>query len=147
MAMDFGLSFNPGQQTGNAQDPQKAGSQTPIQDAIRTLSLRLPTFRGPGIAPMPLLTAQGSAGVMGQGQMPGGLQQLLQQMFGQMQPGGMAPQGGMAQQGPPAPKIIPGDVPMTPPAPRQPSGPITGGGAGYDAPMDPGHFFPGNWPQ
>lgn len=94
--MDFGVSFSPtgdGQQR-NQQDPQ--GSQTPIQDAIKLLSLRIPSFRGQGgIAPQSLMQGSGSLGVMGQAG-PGGMQQMLAQLFGQ--------QGQSA----PTPNITPG---------------------------------------
>jgi hypothetical protein len=147
--MDFGLSFNPAQQSQDPMNPQQGGGQTPIQDAIRTLSLRIPTFRGPGIAPQPLMQSQGSMGVMGAQGMPGGLQQILEQMFGgqQRQMG----QGTSSQGEPGIP--MPRPVPKFTPGQTAPSGgPTTGGRGpvtdmgGYDAPQDPGHFFPGQWP-
>lgn len=146
--MDFGLSFNPGQQQQPGMDPQQGGSQTPIQDAIKTLSLRIPTFRGPGMAPMPLMTSPGSGGMMGGQGMPGGLQQILSQIFGRMGPG-QAPMPGQAPSGVPLPNFKPGQEgvpsgPLSPSGPA-PSGPVTNIG-GYDAPQDPGHFFPGQWP-
>lgn len=150
MAMDMGMSFNPGAQTRQpGEAPTGGAGQTPIQDAIRTLSLRIPHFRGPGLAPQPLMASPGASGVMGGGMMgggmPGGLQQLLQQIFGQMGGGAGAqapsassvplpnftPGGGGALQ--PPGDFAPGSY--QPPAPPQ------------QPPADSGHYFPGNWPD
>ncbi len=54
MADDFGLSFSPTTTT----DPRKAQADpnAPVQEAVRTLSLRLPRVVGArGAAPQPLL--------------------------------------------------------------------------------------------
>lgn len=150
MAMDFGVSFSPTEKNQQQQPDQMGGGQTPIQDAIRTLSLRIPQFRSQGLAPLPLLMAPGSRGVMPGmtpmrapgmgGQMPAGLQQIMASMFGgQQTPTPSTPSA-------PPPHITPG---QTPPSGwnRQPA-PYTGGPTpdpGYDLPQDPGHFMPGNW--
>lgn len=64
--MAYGLSFQPGaQQNGTGGDrEQAAGRTTPVQQAIRLLSLRLPSVLGArAIAPQALLGSQGSAGL------------------------------------------------------------------------------------
>jgi hypothetical protein len=145
--MDFGLSFNPAQQSQDPMNSQQGGGQTPIQDAIRTLSLRIPTFRGPGIAPQPLMQSQGSMGVMGGQGMPGGLQQILAQIFGQ-RPQGQGMPAPAPQSSVPLPNFKPGATgPSTPSfnaGGSQPNMPKTD--PGFDTTPDPGHFFPGNWP-
>lgn len=152
MALEFGVSFNPGASDGKQPQQQGGPSQTPIQDAIKTLSLRIPQFRGPGIAPQPLLNATGGSGMMGQGSMPGGLQQILAQLFGnqgQQQGQGGQPMGQGSM--PPPPNIIPGAGPSVPggggmayqPPPQGQS--YSNGDPGMETPPDPGHFFPGNW--
>lgn len=143
--MDFGLSFSP-----NATDKPRGQGEagpgaTPIQDAIKTLSLRIPQFRGPGgIAPMPLLNSPGGMQapqmghqMPGQPQLPNGLQQLFQQLFSG---GGQGP----------IPNVIPGAGPsfQEQPQPYQP--PSQGPSYGFNDPQVPqqdnsGHFFPGNW--
>lgn len=103
MAGEFGVSFSP---TGKNDQQQDGGANaTPIQDAIKVLSLKIPQFVGArGIAPEQLLGGPGSAGLPGMGGgLPGGLEDFLRRLFGQMG-GGMG--GGMAApQGPPAPHI------------------------------------------
>ena len=148
MPMDFGMSFNPSG-AGSGQDPQQGASQTPIQDAIKTLSLRIPRFRGPGMAPQALLNAQGGGGMMGAGSMPGGLQQILAQLFGnQGQLGAQAPIGGGSA---PVPNMLPGSGPALPsgggtPTYQQPQGPsMPQTDPGFDATPDTGHYFPGQW--
>ena len=96
--MDLGVAFSPTAQDDRTQTPGGSGqpSATPIQDAIKLLSLRLPSFRAPGVAALPLLQGPGSRGVIGAGRRPGGLQQILQQLLG----------GGLPQ-----PQIIPGVEP------------------------------------
>lgn len=60
----FGINFQPGMQeqqgqNGNGSRPSGGG----VQEAIKVLSLRLPKVVGAhGIAPMPLLTSEGSGG-------------------------------------------------------------------------------------
>lgn len=152
MALEFGMSFNPAHDGGKQPQQQGGPSQTPIQDAIKTLSLRIPQFRGPGLAPQPLLNAQGGGGVMGQGSMPGGLQQILAQLFGNQGQQGQGQPSPMGQGSmPPPPNIIPGKGPSVPsgggmayqPPPQGPS--YSNGDPGFDTPPDTGHYFPGNW--
>jgi hypothetical protein len=99
MAEDFGLSFSPATTTDKTK--AMADPNAPVQEAIRTLSLRIPKVTGgKGLAPAPLLNSMGSQG-MG---MPGGmgLEQLLAMLFGQRQP---------AQPGGP---MSPGGAPLSP---------------------------------
>lgn len=62
----LGVSFLPGAQDDNGQHGENGrtgASRTPVQQAIKILSLRLPKFYGAGaIAPAPLLTAAGGMG-------------------------------------------------------------------------------------
>lgn len=120
MADNFGLSFSPlGDRNGGQNDPREGGGAgaSPIQDAIRVLSLRIPQFAGPGsIAPQQLLNSPGAAGIAPPGGLqPGGLEQFLKFLFGQMAgASGMQPTapmpGGMpgAPGGAAPPKIGPG---------------------------------------
>lgn len=91
MADDFGLSFSPTTTT----DPRKAQADpnAPVQEAVRTLSLRLPRVVGArGAAPQPLLNGPGSAGLgplaapgagmAGPGGPSFGIEQLLMTLFG-----------------------------------------------------------------
>jgi hypothetical protein len=91
----YGLSFMPG-----ADDPQQQQGEaaSPLQSAIKLLSLRLPTVTGArGIAPQGLLHGQGAGGLMGNQSLMAWLQQVLS--------GGMAGGApGMA----PTPKVTPG---------------------------------------
>lgn len=92
MATDFGLSFSPA--TTLDRTKTQADPNAPVQEAIRTLSLRIPKVTGgKGIAPGPLLNSLGGQG-MG---MPGGmgLEQLIAMLFGQKrQPQGPQSPGG-----------------------------------------------------
>lgn len=82
---EMGLTFSPAasmdRTAGKPTDPNAN-----VQEAIRTLSLRLPSIVGAkSIAPAALLSGQGSAGLMTPGQQSGAplaLQQILQQLFG-----------------------------------------------------------------
>lgn len=101
---DFGLSFAP---TGQ-NEQQNQQNQTPIQDAIKVLSLRIPSFHG-ARSPIPnaLLQASGAAGMPGGGGVPGGLEEWLRRLFsGGGMPGSMTP--GSA----PPPAVRPGDPGM-----------------------------------
>lgn len=66
MASNFGVSFLPGQQepmNGNGTGGRPGIQQSPMQQAVKILSLRLPKFYGSGsIAPGPLLTSPGGMG-------------------------------------------------------------------------------------
>ena len=95
MTGDFGVQFAPTAQN-QLQNQQNGQASTPIQDAIKVLSLRIPQFVGArGVAPNALMQAAGGAGMATGGM---GLEQWLAQLFGQMGGGGMAP----------PPNVIPG---------------------------------------
>lgn len=141
MAEVPGVSFSP------LGDPSKdAGGPTanqPVQEAIRTLSLRIPQIRGaaPSVAPNALMNAPGAAGFAPAqgGANLGGLEQILRKLFGMPATGAfappmggppsMAPSGGGASFGPsmsggaaPMPSITPGYGENTPtPQPVDPS--------------------------
>src|SRR3990167_2804031 len=99
MAGPFGISFVPGQ----SQDPQNGmaggrmgASRSPMQEAVKVLSLRVPKFYGSqSLAPAPLLQAPGG---MGQ---PGARGNVTAQALAQM--AGLPPSMGMPQM--PAPQI------------------------------------------
>lgn len=60
--MQYGVSFQPGQSNGQ-EGPHGERRAAPVQEAVRLLSLRLPTVTGArGIAPQELLHSQGAAG-------------------------------------------------------------------------------------
>lgn len=91
MATDFGLSFSPA--TTLDRTKTNADPNAQVQEAIRTLSLRIPKVTGgKGIAPGPLLNSMGGQG-MG---MPGGmgLEQLIAMLFGPKRPQGPQSPGG-----------------------------------------------------
>jgi len=146
MTGSFGLSFAPTDQNF----AENGRSQTPIADAIKVLSLRIPQFHG-GIAPRELLTGGGSAGLPGGGGVPGGLEEWLRRVFSARQsgaPGSIGATPGSIQATPP-PRVWPGTgnwpnegSGYEPPAPTPPpvwrGGPVvqnddlmTGGGAEY----------------
>lgn len=132
----FGLNFAPLDQnkpnmaqpgTGS---PAGGGSNTPIQDAIQTLSLRIPHVVGAGaLAPDALLNSPGGSAI------PGGtgltLEALLRRLFAQ--PGGLqgVPTGGPVASMPMSPMPGLGGAPLgtTPSAP-----PLPRIGVGTDVP-------------
>lgn len=119
MPTEMGLSFAP---TGNRDQDQANGSnQTPLQDAIKVLSLRMPSFVGAaqGISPLAGMAGGGSAGVPNIGGVPGGLEDLLRRLFGGG--GGLQP-AGVPPLGPPPPTV------SFPEIPGQPSGRPVGPG-------------------
>jgi hypothetical protein len=99
----LGQSFAPlGSDDETRQRQQQAGGSaiSPVQEAIKLLSLRIPRFQGPTPIPQALLTAPGIAGLPTAPGMPGTggvegnpLQQLLFRMiqggFGGNQPAGV----------------------------------------------------------
>src|SRR6185503_7874749 len=104
---------------------------TPIQQAIQTLSLRIPRTVGAG-SPIPgqLLNAPGGSALGGNPNAAALLEQIRRMLFGGGganfgHPGGPVPTGGGVPPGgmPGAPRVTPGsgDVPM-PPAPPSPIG-------------------------
>jgi hypothetical protein len=132
---DFGVSFVPGDDPMQRQaGPGGAAPSgvSPLQSAIRLLSMRLPRIGGAGLspgalAPGALLNAPGGGG-LGAG---GGLEALLRALFGL---GGQAAGGGMPQMTPaqplgappPLPKFTPGDPDLRM-APGGPPDPTVGG--------------------
>lgn len=126
----IGLSFAPGQRANPQQGPDQ-GNLSPVQQAIKILSLRVPQNAGAGgITPNALLTGPGAAGLGAAG---GGfdLMALLRQLF---QQGPNAMGAGQAPLGaPPLPHVTPGQGPMTPqPGPGMPTFPTPGGGPAID---------------
>ena len=129
----IGLSFAP---TGQ-RDAQNGPDASPLQQAIKILSLRVPQNAGAGgIAPTALLTGPGAAGLGGLG---GGMDLLaflrrLLQPGAPRQPGGMGGVPGMGSApgvpppSVPLPNITPGDTgprlpgPGTPTFPGMPAG-------------------------
>ena len=118
--MSLGLSFSPTARNA-AENAQSGQSQTPIQDAIKVLSLRMPQFVGArSIAPSALLHATGAAGLPGMTEVPGGLEAFLRRFF--------APEGAIGSFDPlmparPAiPRIAPGQArpPVGAPNPAPP---------------------------
>lgn len=100
---DFGLTFTP--TAGNTQRGQANGAASDnVQEAIRTLSLRIPKVGGAqGFSP---LVGTGS-GMTGTPQMS--LEQLLARLFGQ-QGQGQPSVGGFGGSNQPAPSFVPGVV-------------------------------------
>ena len=105
---DFGLTFSPSAAMNKDRASANADGNGPVQEAIRTLALRLPKVYGAqGMSP--LMGGQGSQGIGAPGM---GLEQLLARLFGQQgqQRGQQAPAGFMGGLGgsAPAPNVIPG---------------------------------------
>ena len=137
------------------------------EEAIRTLSLRIPHIRGgaPSIAPNQLLQAPGAAGLAPGGANLGGLEQILRKIFGLPATGSFAPPSapGMAPPAlggggggnvalPPAPGGGSAPAPhVTPINPGAPSSPVQGPidfDPGAIAPwqgVPPGSFGPGGY--
>lgn len=148
-----GLSFSPLTPQGNGSGD---GNATPIQQAVRTLSYKVPRTVG-AASPIPsqLLNSQGSAGVqapMG-GQMPSnvgpsmgsaptpdvGLEEILRRLFGMQIPAQEAQGPSMGASMAPAPQFTPGiedrnaavGPPIQPPTPvKQERFPEQGGSLG-----------------
>jgi hypothetical protein len=92
MPNNYGLSFQPGTDQGNGQgNGQQDPNASPIQSAVKLLSLRLPSVVGAqAISPQALLQSPGSAGLGGGNMTPEAmlalLKKLMQQSGGQMPP-------------------------------------------------------------
>lgn len=136
MADNFGVSFSPLDQ-GNLQGPGGPGyppggrpAVSPLQSAVRLLSLRIPRVVGAqALAPAALLNSPGGSLFGG-----GSLEAFLQRVFGQQRPwtGPVAslpfepmPTGGGLYTPPaptptPPPRVTPGDQPSG----TQPTGPM-----------------------
>jgi hypothetical protein len=106
MADPFGVSFSPTGQNGPNGQPQAPGSRpSPIQQAIQTLSLRIPRVAGASaFTAQPLLTSAGGSG-LGDPNSAAVLEQLRRMLFGS--PAGMSqgptapsPMGGQSGQDP-----------------------------------------------
>jgi hypothetical protein len=92
MANDFGLTFAP---TGGDKS-KNTEPNAPVQEAIRTLSLRIPQVAGAkALTPGPLMNSMGGGGLANP--MGINLERLLQMLFGQGQPA--SPQGARLQPG------------------------------------------------
>lgn len=141
MADPFGVSFSPAnQQSGNTQ--QQQGRPTPVQQAIQTLSLRIPRVAGAGsLAPQALLNSPGGANVGGPVDAASMLEQIKRMLFGNQQPGQIGT-------GPDLPRDNGGSAPM-PPSPMDPGGrgmPVPGPG-GFTPPWQPPPQQPGAPPE
>lgn len=148
---NVGLSFSPTSDQTNAQSKQQTGSGlSPVQDAIRILSFRVPTVLGASaVSP---LVGLGSQPIGGGAPIDSALmQEWLRRLFGGEAGGGFgsagqpgtglppAPSGGAPPPTPPPPSVIvnqpravPGPPDQTPPEPM-PS-PFPGGGGGMGRP-------------
>lgn len=138
----YGISFSPTQSMDKSQPPTDPNAN--VQEAIRTLALRLPKVTGAkGFAPDALMGGMGS-----QGQQNGalGLDRLLAAIFGAGAQGGM---GG----GPAAPRVTgiddPGrpidlvqapEPPMAQEAPMSPAAPPPKMPRSFNKPMTPGGY-------
>ena len=125
---DYGTSFSPLQRgPGDGREKPGGGGQ-PTQEAIRTISTRIPRMAqgGAGIAPQPLLNAPGGMGMaspMGTAAQPnlGGLEELIRRLFGLVGGGQGQPGMGGSPMGAPAPHVTPGiQGPATMPTPAPP---------------------------
>lgn len=128
--MAYGLSFQPGGDQ-NGQGGQNGRGQTPVQQAIQLLSLRLPSVVGArAIAPQALLNAPGGAGLGGGGMTVEAALALLRKLA-QQSGMGMPPQADDIFTVPSSEQDRTGGVSRTlpQPVPRDPSGPIRVGGA------------------
>ena len=123
---DLGLDFTP--------QAQANGEATPIQQAIRILSLRIPRQVGArGLAPQPLLASPGAGGMGAGGGMD--LLSLLRQL---LQPGGAGAAAGGGQ----APLPMPGAGPVPRITPGSGGGTMPGPGGGLDLSPRPGPGVP-----
>jgi hypothetical protein len=123
MAFDYGLSFQPGTDSGTGQGSEPATS--PLQSAVKLLSLRLPSVVGAqALAPDALLRSSGSAG-LGDGGSPDAMLELLRKLLMQSQ-AAMPPTAGRLGRGP-DPRVpsfggpdAPSERPQTPGLPQLP---------------------------
>lgn len=83
MADPFGLSFSPGGQNGPNGQPTNGQRPTPIQQAIQTLSLKIPRVAGASaFTAQPLLNSPGGMGLGGNPNSAAMLEQLRRMLFG-----------------------------------------------------------------
>lgn len=109
----IGFSFQPGRQDTPLQRGTDGPGSTVPQQAIRTLSLRVPQTQSvPGLAPLPLLNASGGGG--------GDLDMLLNALLKAFGPGAMRGASGLSPGGGGAtPRVRPGwDDPQAGGAPQ-----------------------------
>ena len=139
---DYGQSFSPLRQGPDDRSKPGGGSQT--QEAIRTISTRIPRISqgGQSLAPAPLLNAPGGMGMaapMGTAGAPSlGLEELIRRLFGLL--------AGGVPQGAPAPMGAPGGMaPMGAPAPMAAPAPMGGLGGGMGSAPQP-RVIPGVLP-
>jgi len=79
----FGLSFSPGAPTGPNGQPANGQRPSPIQQAIQTLSLRIPRVAGASaFTAQPLLDSPGGLGLGGNPNSAAMLEQLRRMLFG-----------------------------------------------------------------
>ena len=157
---DYGQSFSPLRQGPDA-GRAKPGGGSQTQEAIRTISTRIPriTQGGQSLAPAPLLNAPGGMGMaapMGTAGAPSlGLEELIRRLFGLL--GGGAPMGGPAPMGAPggmAPMAgAPLGAPLAPPTVRPggmgsapPPRVVPGSQGPFPGPIQPAPVDPsGSW--
>lgn len=131
MADPFGISFSPTSQGGTAQS-QSGARPTPIQQAIQTLSFKIPRVAGASaFTAQPLLTSPGGAGLGGNPNSAALLEQIRRMLFGdQSGPSGMTASPGLGNLGSLFGQSMPTSLgaqagPMgQPSAPSSPSGTI-----------------------
>ena len=122
MPDDFGLSFAPFGRDNENQPP------SPVQDAVRVLSLRLPTVVGAqGIAPGPLLNSPGLAGLMTGDMTP---EAFLRRLFGMSSAGPQGPVAPTVPSGSGPSRTTAGSVPLPRVVPIAPPGLPPGSGVG-----------------
>ena len=125
MAAQYGVSFQPG---GEDSGPNGQRRSAPVQEAVRMLSLRLPTVKGArGISPQALLQSPGGAGANTGGFSLEAALALLRKLRGANQPPQLRmPSAGQPSAGMPA-GMSPAPVSTALPQPdrdlRAPTGP------------------------
>jgi len=153
----YGLSFSPTASLDKSNKPTDPNAN--VQEAIRTLALRIPKVTGAkGFAPDALMGAQGASAAP-QGGL--GLDRLLAMLFGNQTPQGRpqaapmaglggnaapaAPMAGLGGNAAPAPRVLglgnemPGQE-LTMEAPQAPSSPEPMLPRTYNKPIDPGGY-------
>lgn len=138
MADPFGLSFSPGAQNGPNGQPLNGSKPSPIQQAIQTLSLKIP--RSPGASAFtatPLLTSPGGSG-FGNPNSVAALEQLRRMLFGGADQNGTGVTGSQPVGGPDLAQIfsqIFGQSQRQDYSPQSGSGAPMGGESGSGAPL------------
>ena len=148
MADTYGLSFSPTASLDKSNKPTDPNAN--VQEAIRTLALRIPKVTGAkGFAPDALMGAAGASAAP-QGGL--GLDRLLAMLFGnQTSQGGpqAAPMGGLGGTSAPAPRVgglgneMPSGQELTTEPPSMPSPPSMPDPVlprTYGKPIDPGSY-------